>query len=105
MKRNIKKLKTNKTPASDMMINQYIKCFQQFLSLLYVKQFNKIVDNGVMPSECLVGVIVIRYKNKSDTHDVNNHREITLLGCLSELFTILNDRLTEYSNILVILLM
>ncbi len=60
--------------------------------------FNKVFDSGVMLTEWLVGMIVPIYKNKGDTH-VNNYRGITLLSCLGILFTsILNERLTEYSN-------
>ncbi len=66
---------------------------------LYVKLFNKVFDSGVMPTEWLVGMIVPIYKNKGDTHSVNNYRGNTLLSCLGKLFTsILNERLTEYST-------
>ena len=97
--RNIKKLKNSKAPGIDLILNEYIKCTQQILLPLYVKLFNKILDSGVMPSEWLVGKIVPIYKNKGDADDVNNYRGITLLSCLGKLFTsVLNDRLSEYSN-------
>ncbi len=97
--RNIKKLKNNKSSGADMILNEYIKCTQTMLLPLYVKLRNKVFDSGVMPTEWLVGMIVLIYKNKSDTHDVNNYRGITLLSCPGKLFTsILNERLSEYSN-------
>lgn len=82
-----------------MILNEYIKCTQTILLPLHVKLCNKIFVSGVMPSEWLIGMIVPMYTNKSDTHDVNNYRGITLLSCLAKLFTsVLNERLTEYSN-------
>ena len=36
---------------------------------------------------------------KGDSRDPNNYRDITLLSCMGKLFTsILNDRLTQYSD-------
>ncbi len=97
--RNIKKLKTNKSPGVDMILNGYIKCTRTMLLPIYVKLFNKVFGSGVMPTEWLVGMIVLIYKNKGDAQDVNNYRGITLLSCLGKLFTsVLNERLTEYSN-------
>ena len=97
--KSIKKLKNNKAPGTDMIINEYIKTTKNILLPFYVMFFNKILDNGVMPSEWLVGMIVPIYKGKGDTSDVNNYRGITLLSCLGKLFTsILNERLTKYSN-------
>lgn len=97
--KNIKKLKNNKSPGTDMIINEYIKITKNILLPLYVMFFNKILDNGVMPSEWMVGMIVPIYKSKGDTSDVNNYRGITLLSCLGKLFTsILNERLSIYSD-------
>ena len=96
--KNIKKLQNNKAPGTDMTINEYIKTTKNILLLLYVMFSNMILDSGVMPSEWLIGMIVLIYKNKGDIEDVNNYRGITLLSCLGKLFTsILNDRLTMYS--------
>ncbi len=59
--KRIKKLKNNKSPASDMILNEYIKRTKLLLCPLYVKIFNKIVDTGVMPSEWSVDTIVPLY--------------------------------------------
>ena len=102
--RNIKKLKNNKSPACDMMLNEYIKSTKHLLCPLYVKMFNKILDTGVMPSEWSVGTIVPLSKDKGDTQDANNYRGITLLSCMGKLFTsILNERLNDYSNTLALI--
>lgn len=61
--------------------------------------FNKILDTGHLPEEWFIGVIVPSYKNKGDIKDPHNYRGITLLRCLSKLFTsISNERLTEFSD-------
>ncbi len=99
VKRCIRKLKSNKSPGVDNIINEYIKCTVDLLCPLYVKIFNKILDTGVFPSEWSIGVIVPLYKNKGDPTDTNNYRGITLLSCMGKLFTsVLNDRLNQYSE-------
>lgn len=70
---NMKKLKNNKAPGNDMVINEYIKSTQHVFCPLYVKLFNKVLDSGDKPSEWLVGTIVPLYKNKGDTDDTNNY--------------------------------
>ena len=61
--------------------------------------FNKVLATGILPEEWLIGVIFPLYKNKGDVNDLHNYRGITLLSCLGKLFTsILNDRLTHFSN-------
>ena len=95
----INKLKNNKSPGSDMIINEYIKCTKELMCPVYVKLFNKILDTGDFPSEWMVGVVVPLYKNKGDINDCNNYRGITLLSCVGKLFTsVLNERLKEFSD-------
>lgn len=82
-----------------MILNGYIECAQTIWLHMYVKLFNKNFDSCVMLYKWLVCMIVPKYMNKGDTHDINNYRGITLLSCLSKLFTsVLNERCTEYSN-------
>ncbi len=64
---------------------------------LYVKLFNKVLDRGGIPDDCLGGVIVPIYKNVGEVYDANNYRGITLLSCCGKLFyTLLNVRLTDF---------
>ncbi len=94
----ISKLKNNKSPGYDNIINEYIKSTQNLLCPLYVKLFNKIINEGVFPLEWTIGVIVPLYKNKGDINDTNNYRGITL-SCMGKLFTsLLNDRLKHFSE-------
>ncbi len=69
----INKLKNNKSPESDMILNEYIKNTKDIMCPLYVKLFNKILDTGDFPSELLVGVIIPLYKNKGDINYCNNY--------------------------------
>ena len=60
--------------------------------------FNKILDSGHFPEKWCEGIIVPIYK-KGNKADVNNYRGITILSCLSKIFTIiLNRRITSISE-------
>ena len=95
--KHIKKLKNNKTPGIDNILNEFLKnCPDEALPAI-VKLFNIILESGKVPLEWSVGIIKPLYKNKGDINDVNNYRGITLLSCLGKLFTsIINTRLYDY---------
>lgn len=96
----IKKLKNGKSSGVDEMINEYIKSTEIILLPLYVKLFNKILDEGKIPEEWVIGLIVPIYKNKGDKMDTNNYRGITLLSCMGKLFTaVLNTRLYNFCEV------
>ncbi|KAK6174158.1 hypothetical protein SNE40_017486 [Patella caerulea] len=93
----IHKLKNHKAHGVDFIINEYIKNTESSFISLYVKLFNLILDTGIIPTEWVTGVISPIYKNKGDKQDVNNYRGITLLSCLSKLFTsVINERLSNF---------
>ncbi len=54
---------------------------------VYIKLFNKVLNIGEVPEDWLVGLIVPIFKQKGSNTDCNNYRGITLLSCLSKLFT------------------
>ena len=94
---HIKKLKNNKTPGIDNILNEFIKHCPKELHPAIVRLFNIILESGKVPSEWTVGIIKALYKNKGDIEDANNYRGITLLSCLGKLFTsIINTRLYDY---------
>ena len=67
----------------------------QFLCSL----FNKILDSGIVPDDWTVGIILPLFKKKGAPEDPNNYRGITLLSCISKLFTaILNHRINKFMN-------
>ena len=97
----VKKLKNNKSPGCDQVLNEHIvstivTCI--FLPL-YVMLFNIIYDTGIVPDEWLIGIVKPVYKNKGDPTQPENYRPITLLSCLGKLFTsVLSSRLEMYSD-------
>lgn len=93
----IRGLKTGKSPGYDEILNEYIKCTEHLLMPVYIKLFNTIFDTGTLPEAWLEGKIRPIYKNKGDKSDPENYRPITILSCLSKLFTaVLNTRLTKF---------
>ena len=93
----INKLNNNKAAGIDNIINEYIKTTKTKMLPLYVSLFNLIIDTGYIPQKWSEGLIVPIYKNKGDSQDPINYRPITLLSCISKLFTsVLNCRITKY---------
>ena len=94
------RLKNNKSPGSDSIINEYIKASMPLMIKQYVGLFNKILDTGEYPDSWSLGLIIPIYKKKGDKHDCNNYRGITLLSCVGKLFTsIVNERLKKYCQV------
>ena len=92
-----KKLKNNKAHGTDLVLNEFIKCTIGKMCPIYVKLFNLIMISGYIPDDWAIGIIVPIYKNKSNLHDPNNYRGITLLSCICKVLTsILTHRLYEY---------
>lgn len=90
-------LKTGKSAGHDDVLNEYIKSTEILLMPFYVKLFNIIFDTGILPDTWLEGKIRPIYKNKGDQANPENYRPITVLSCLSKLFTsVLNNRLTKF---------
>lgn len=95
----VKLLKNNKAPGADHIINEYIVATIDIVLPVYVKLFNIILDSGKVPDVWLTGIIKPIYKNKGSKTQPENYRGITLLSCLSKLFTsILNSRLNKYAD-------
>ena len=99
-----KKLRNNKSPGDDSILNEYIKASIKPMINCYTGLFNKILDSGVFPQGWSIGLVIPLYKKKDDRRDSNNYRGITLLSCVGKLFTtILNERLKsncESNNII-----
>jgi hypothetical protein len=95
----ISRLKNNKACGLDSVTNEYIKSTVEVLLPVYVKLFNIILTTGVIPNEWSTGVIKPIYKNKGNKADPDNYRGITILSCLSKVFTaLLNARLEKFVN-------
>ena len=93
----IQNLKNGKSSGIDEIMNEHIKNSTGTLMPLYIKLFNKILNEGNLPDEWGIGLVIPLYKKKGDVKDPNNYRGITLLSCLGKLFTaILNNRLMDF---------
>ena len=87
-----------------MIINEYIISTANTFIGTYEYLFNMIFESGIIPDNWLAGDIKPIYKNKGNPHDPKNFRPITILSCLSKLFTsILYERLNKFSDDFLIL--
>ena len=94
----VKKLKANKACGIDNLLNEYFTHSIDIIAQHVCDIFNIILDTGFFPDQWTEGIIIPLHK-KGDKHDVNNYRGITLLSCLSKLFTtILNQRIVSYCD-------
>ena len=90
-------LRNNKACGFDKIFNEYLKYGTKNIINLIVKIFNLILLKGIFPENWLFGIMKPIYKNKGSKADPGNYRGITLVSCLSKLFTgVINKRLSEY---------
>ena len=93
----INKLKANKSPGFDNILNEVIKIGTDAIKGHSVNLFHRILDTGKYPALWSFGLIVPIHK-KDDRSKNGNYRGITLLSELGKLFTsILNNRLCDYT--------
>ena len=92
----IKKLKVNKAPGCDKILNEVLKTGKDIIKGHLLELFNRILSSGKYPMLWSFGLIVPIHK-KDDRSKAENYRGITLPSALGKLFTsILNDRLYDY---------
>ena len=96
VKQGISRLKNNKQPGLDQVLNEFIKSGSNILLLPLVKLFNKILSSGTFPDAWNISLISFLPKN-NDIYDCNNYRCLSLTSCLGKLFTsLLQNRLNVY---------
>ena len=92
-----KALKNNKACGIDLILNEFLKNCPSEFYVLMTKYFNMILETGFVPSEWCVGIIQPIFKKKGSVNEPDNYRGITLLSCMSKVFTaLLNNRLGEF---------
>ena len=92
----VKSLKNKKAGGVDNILNEEIKATFSIFKKIYKKLFNLILDSGIFPEIWADGLIIPIFKKKGNKNDANNYRGITLISCLSKLFTtVLNNRLKK----------
>ncbi len=71
---------------ADESLNEHIKSTIDIMMPVYFKLFNKVLSNGEVPEEWLVGLIVPIFKQNGSKTDCNTYKGITPLSCLGKLF-------------------
>lgn len=95
----VRRLKNNKAPGYDEIVNEQIKHSINMMLPIYNKLFNLVFNTGIVPEAWTIGMIKPIYKNKGDPKQPENYRPISLLSCLGKLFTsIINYRLNTYAE-------
>ena len=94
----LKSAKLGKSPGIDNTLNEFFVKFKEPFVPILLKLFNAILETGEFPSSWSKGIIFPLFK-KGDANNTNNYRGITLVSCLSKLFTsVLNNRLLAWSK-------
>ena len=94
----MKSLKQGKACGSDNLLNEYFLEAGDILLSHIIELFNALLDSGCFPDTWSEGIIVSLFK-KGDENDVNNFRGVTLVSCLSKLFTaVLNKKVNDWSE-------
>ena len=92
----VKKLKAGKSPGCDCLLNEYFIESCDILVSHLCDIFNAILSSGYFPDKWMDGVLIPVFK-KGDTNCARNYRGITLVSCMSKLFTtILNNRIEMF---------
>ncbi|KAL4219933.1 hypothetical protein ACF0H5_020345 [Mactra antiquata] len=98
IKKVINGLKRNKAYSIDNLLNEYFIETFDILSSHIVDLFNKILSSGHFPSTWSKGYITPIFK-KNDPNDARNYRGVTIVSCLSKIFTgVLNQRLSDWAE-------
>ena len=80
------------------MLNEYFMEASDILMSHILDIFNTILSSGFFPEQWMEGIIIPLFK-KNDPNDVNNYRGITLVSCLSKIFTsVINKRLVDWTE-------
>lgn len=84
--REIKKLKSDKSPGPDGIPNETLKLGRTILTPIITNLFNIIIKEQSVPEQWTKSNIILLYK-KGDPKDIENYRPISLLPSLYKLFS------------------
>ena len=94
----VKRLKSKKGVASDLISNEMIKFSTSAFKNALIKLFNLILKSNHIPKGWSQGLITPVHK-KGDKLNPDNYRGICITSCLGKVFfLILNDRLSKVVN-------
>lgn len=94
----LRKLKCGKAAGPDQIINEFLKYAEPLILPFLVRMFNKVFSSGIYPEEWTKSIIIPLHK-KGDRDNPDNYRGISLLSCVSKVFTsVLNARLMRWAE-------
>ena len=94
----LKKLKNNKSPGFDNVLNEFLKLNSPLFKITLLSVFNILFTNGYFPDAWSIGLIIPIHK-KGNPDSAENYRGITLLSCVGKLFTsLINTRLNAWAE-------
>ena len=94
----LKKLKNNKSPGFDNVINEFLKLNTPLFKEVLLYIFNALFNNSYFPEAWSIGLIIPIFK-KGNPDSPENYRGITLLSCVGKLFTsLINTRLNVWAE-------
>ena len=93
--KTISSLKTDSAPGKDGVSNKMLKSLSPEVLQIICSHFNMVIDSASVPEGWREGLVVLLLKRKPATV-LSNYRPITLISCISKLFTkIMAKRLSE----------
>lgn len=82
----ISKMKGGTAPGHDEICTNTIKIIKPFITKPLCFIYNFCMNDGVFPQQFKKSIITPIYKQKGDSHQVNNYRPISLLSIFSKIF-------------------
>ena len=94
----IEKLKSNKAPGVDRILNEFLKTGKEVLSGAITMLFNKILESGKYPEQWSVNILSTIHKGGCKDN-LDNYRGISVSSCFGKLYgSLLSNRLEQTIN-------